>query len=213
MFMRNRGFVYLFAFGAVMLAAALACLPTTVVPTAAPTSAPQVIVVTATPEPQSLASPTASNGGLVTFTDQNKYFAIDVPGDWAYSQDVDTTNSNWYWDIFKAPDGHAAVESIVYDDGTAWTTANTGPTFRDWLHKFYSSTGKEGDIRITDDSTQKDGSERLTWSSKGSRRSGVTYVEVRKPTAGLMFTIWWDDGYSDQYKTLLDDVVTSYRNP
>ena len=81
------------------------------------------------------------------------------------------------------------------------------------LHQFYSDTGEEGDIRVSDDSIQKDGSERLTWESKGGDYSGISFFEVRDRTAFLMFTVWWDNDYEDQYLDLLNSVIESYRVP
>jgi len=203
--MNKRGFAFLFGLLALMLTVGLAC------GTPTPTAAPVVVATVAAPPTEAAASP--GSGELRTFTDQSKYLAIDVPGDWEYSQTTDKENNHWYWDVFTSPDGHAGVESIVYDDGTPFVGSQSGKTALQWLHQNYSSTGKEGDIRISDDSVQKDGSERLTWASKGGKRSGVSYFEIRKPTAMLMFTIWWDDDYQDQYGDVLNQVVDSYRVP
>ena len=60
---------------------------------------------------------------------------------------------------------------------------------------------------------QKDGSERLTWTSKGGNYSGISFFEIRKPTAMLMFTVWWDNDYKDQYGDVLNQVIESYRIP
>jgi hypothetical protein len=184
---------------AFMLAVALAC------GSPAPTAAPEATAVPST------AEAAAPGDQLVTFTDQSKYFSIEVPGDWVYSQESDTTNNYWYWDKFLSPDGHARVESVVFDDGTAWTGSSSGKQALYMLHEFYSSTGQEGDIRISSDSMQKDGSERLTWTSKGGKFSGISFFEVRNKTAFLMFTTLSDDAYADQYEQLLDDVITSYK--
>ena len=81
------------------------------------------------------------------------------------------------------------------------------------LNQFYSNTGKEGDIRVTGDSIQKDGSERLTWNSKGGNYSGVSFFEVRNSTTFLMFTTWWKNDCATKYDSVLNDVVGSYRNP
>ena len=97
---------------------------------------------------------------------------------------MDEDNDIWYWDVFTSPDGHAGVESIVYDDGEALCR---NPERQDrpaiGFTRIYSSTGQEGDIRISDDSTQKDGSERLTWTSKGGDWSGISFFEIRKTHA------------------------------
>ena len=186
-----------------MLAVGLACSSlssTAEAPTAAsaPTGAPQ---------------PTSSGGSAstVTFTDQNKYFAIDVPADWAHTQDVDKQNNYWYWDVLTSPDGNAKIESVVYNDGTPWTGSQNGRMALTLLNQFYSNTGKEGDIKISSDSIQKDGSERLDWTSKGGNYSGESFFEVRNRLAFLMFTIRWTNDSADQYQKALDDVVSSYR--
>jgi hypothetical protein len=203
--MSTRGLSSIFAFGAFMLAVGLACSSvssTTEAPTAAsaPTAAPQT---------------TSSSGstGLVTFTDQNKYFAVDVPGDWTHTQNVDKQNNYWYWDVITSPDGNAMVESVVYNDGTPWTGSQNGQFALQLLNRFYSNTGKEGDIKVSKDSIQKDGSERLDWTSKGGNYSGESFFEVRNRLAFLMFTIRWNNGSADQYTKTLDDVVSSYRIP
>jgi hypothetical protein len=201
--MKNRGILYLFGFGAVILAVGLACGSSST-PTAA---------VAPTQEAQSTTASAANSSAPVTWTDQDKLFAIDLPGDWTHSQTVDTTKNYWYWDVLTAPDGNAKVESVVYDDGTAWTGSQNGAEALFLLNKFYSNTGKEGDIRVTGDSIQKDGSERLTWNSKGGNYSGVSFFEVRHSTTFLMFTTWWKNDFASKYDSVLNDVVSSYRTP
>jgi hypothetical protein len=115
--------------------------------------------------------------------------------------------------VFTAPDGHARIESIVFDDGEPFVGTQTGKTALLWLHQNYSTTGEEGDIRISDDSIQKDGSERLTWESKSGDYSGISFFEIRKPTAMLMFTVVWDNDFEDQYLDTLNAVIDSYRIP
>lgn len=202
--MKTRGFLYLFAFVALILVVGLACASPTPEPTVAP--AP-----TEAPSPTEVAS--AGGDQWTTFTDQGAYLAIDVPSDWEYSQTVDQDNDYWYWDVFTAPDGNASIESIVYDDGEPFVGTQSGKTALQWLHQNYSDTGAEGDIRISDDSMQKDGSERLTWSSRGRKYSGISFFEIRKPTAMLMFTVQWSDDYEDQYGDTLNQVIESYRVP
>jgi hypothetical protein len=210
--MKARGFGSIVAFGAFILLVGLACgsVSSTVVAStaaAAPTVAPQ--------QPTSSSGSSGSSGSSspVTFTDQNKYFAVDVPGDWTHTQDVDQKNNYWYWDVLTSPDGNAKVESVVYNDGTPWTGSQNGAMALNLLNRFYSSTGKEGDIKISSDTIQKDNSERLDWTSKGGGYSGESFFEVRNRLAFLMFTIRWTNASADQYQKTLDDVVSSYRIP
>ena len=197
-------------FAACLLGIGLAC--STLVPSAS-TATPAEIDTVMPDQPSQAADDATSVPAQVTFTDPNDYFQMDLPGDWDHTQEVDTQGNSWYWDVFTAPDGHAKVESIVYDDGTARTGSQNGKQALYLLNKFYSSTGAEGDIRSGNDSIQKDGSERLTWSSRGGSYAGGSFFEVRNRTAFLMLTAWWDNEYADQYEAILDETISSYRTP
>jgi hypothetical protein len=208
--MKKRSFLYLFAFAALILAVGLACSALSPTPTAEPVNIPPT---QEPPAPTSESSSTSIGSDLVTFTDQNNYYQIDVPGDWKYSQSIDKTSNHYYIDQFKSPDENAVIENIVYDDGTAFVGSENGKFALYLLNTFYSSTGKEGDIRVSGDSIQKDGSERLTWTSKGGGYSGTSYFEVRNKTTFLMFTVDWFNDYQSTYIDVLDRVISSYRLP
>ncbi len=217
--MNPRGLHYLLVFLSFITAIGLACATLTSTPTAEPqpTSPPSTqasadTASTALP-PQTVptdSSVPSDSSAPATFTDQNKLYAIDVPGDWTHTTGTDT---NLYWDHFEAPDQHAFIENIVFDDGTPWTGGSNGKGALYLLNNTYSNTGKEGDIRISDDKIQKDGSERLTWTSKSGNYSGVSFFEVRNRTTFLMFTLWWDNEYEDAYRDMLNGVIASYRTP
>jgi hypothetical protein len=174
--MKKRGFVYLSAFVALLLMVGVACASSSTSAGSAATMAP---AATSSGSGSSATATTASSSALVTWTDQNKYFSIQVPGDWQHSQTVDKNKNFWYWDVIASPDNNARVESVVYDDGTPWTGSQNGQAALTLLNQFYSKTGQEGDIRISNDSIQPDKSERLTWASKTGNYSGVSYFEVR----------------------------------
>jgi hypothetical protein len=208
--MKNRGLRYLMALAGLMLAVGLACGSSNQ-PAAAPTQQAQPTVSDSSGGTATSGGDTSSGSDAnVSFTDQNNYFTIDLPGNWKHTTGTDT---NLYSDKFTSPDGHGFIESVVYDDGTPFTGVQNGQGALYLLHHYYSSTGQEGDIRISDDSIQKDKSERLTWTSKGGGYSGVSFFEIRHGTTFLMFTIWWDNDFKDKYQKLLDDVVTSYKLP
>lgn len=213
--MRNQGFRYLLGFLSFIVTTGLACSviaptptpeppipPTPVLPTVAPPTAAPVATEAATE-----ASTTSSE--LVTFTDQNNYFQIDVPGDWKHTT---SSGEHYYWDTFTSPDGGAVIENYVYDDGTPWSGKDSGRYALAVLNQLYSKTGSEGDIRISEEKKQDDGSDRLTWTSKGGKYSGISFFELRD-TAFLMFTVNWGNDYKDQYSDILDSVVSSYRVP
>ena len=164
------------------------------------------------PPPDS--SDNSSDNGFVFFTDQNELYTIEVPADWDYSQTFDTENNFYYIDTFTSPDGGAVIENIVYDDGTAFTGNQKAKFSLYLLNTFYSSTGKEGDIKVSDDSIMKDGSERLTWTSKGGGYSGLSFLEVRSNgTTFLFFTVNWGNDVQDTYIDTLNYVIESYKIP
>ena len=219
--MKSRSLHYVLGFLSFVVTIGLACSAVTGSPTAAPPpptqppASPTVQPAAPTPEPAATSSSgdstPSADSSLITFTDKNKYFQIDLPGDWTHD-----TNSgdNDYADTFTSPDGNAIVDSYVYDDGnTSWNGKASGKAALYMLNKFYSKTGAEGDIRVTEEKQQSDGSDRLTWLSKSGKYSGISFFEVRHNTAFLMFTVYWSDDSKDQYLDTLNNVIASYRLP
>jgi len=152
--------------------------------------------------------------GFILFTDQNDLYSIEVPADWTHEQTVDTESNNYYIDTFSSPDGGAVVENIVYDDGERFTGNQMSKFALYLLNTFYSTTGKEGDIRVSGDSIMKDGSERLTWTSTGGGYSGISFLELRgNGTTFLFFTVNWGDAVKDTYIDTLNYVIESYTIP
>jgi hypothetical protein len=219
-YMYFKGFRSIFAFLALLLATGLACSVFTG-SRDTPAGAPQVEQPPAqqSQELQPQEQPSSeqsgdSTGDFVTFTDQNDLYSIEVPADWVYTQTVDTEDNNYYIDTFKSPDNGAVIENIVYDDGTPFTGSQNGKFALYLLNTFYSSTGKEGDIRVTDDSIMKDKSERLTWTSKEGGYTGISFFEVRKnKTTFLLFTVDWGNDVKDTYSDVLNYVIESYSIP
>lgn len=174
------------------------------------------------PEPPTQEPPTEEpapqsnddTGGFVTFTDENNLYVIEVPADWYYEQTYDAENNYYYIDTFTSPDGGAVIENIVYDDGKPFTGNQKSKFALYLLNTFYSSTGKEGDIRVSDDKIMQDGSERLTWTSKGGGYSGISFLELRSNgTTFLFFTVDWGNDVEDVYWDTLDYVIESYYIP
>jgi len=164
-----------------------------------------------TEEPQPVES---GESDYVEFTDQNGLYSIEVPGDWYYEQTVDTETNYYYIDTFSSPDGGAVIENIVYDDGEVFSGNQKGKFALYLLNTFYSATGKEGDIRVSDDKIMQDGSERLTWTSKSGGYSGISFLELRSNgTTFLFFTVNWGDAVEDQYFDTLAYVIESYTIP
>jgi len=180
-------------------------------PVQLPTQAP-VIQPTEVPATEAPVS-NNSSGGLKTFTDENNFFSIDVPSDWEYSHTVDPDKNYYYIDTFSSPDGGAVIENIVYNDGTAFSGGQNGKFALQILNQLYSKTGREGDIKVSDDQIMKDGSERLTWASKEGLYSGLSFFEIREKNWFLMFTVNWGNAVQDQYLDTLNAVIESYRTP
>ena len=206
--MKNRSFLYLFGLMVMVLVVSLACSALS------PTSTPEPASNPAATDP-AISTSTGSNnstpsGDLTTFTDPNNYYQIDLPSDWKHTQ---SKGDHYYIDTFTSQDSKAVVENIAYDDGTAFNGTDNGKFALQILNQNYSSTGKMGDIRVTDDSIQQDGSERLTWTSKAGGYSGLSYFEIRNKTTFLMFTVDWGNDSQSTYIDTLDKVVSSYRLP
>lgn len=160
--------------------------------------------------PTAIASVPPSNGGLVTFVDQNNHYQMQVPSDWKHEQ---FSGENYYIDQFESPDEQALIENIAYDDGTPFTGSQNGQFALQLLNRFYSNTGQTGDIRVSDDTIMNDGSERLTWTSRSGGYSGISFFEIRNRTTFLMITIEWMNSSKDQYFDLLSEVIESYVVP
>ena len=215
--MNNQVSIRVYAFVAVLMTASLACgaistptpAPVPVQPTQVP---PQPTAIPPQPTAETVQQPDqpVTTGGIKTFTDQNELYSIEVPSDWGYSQ---TTGDYYYIDQFQSPDELALVENIVYDEGTVFSGGTNGKFALYLLNTFYSSTGKQGDIRVTDDNIQKDGSERLTWISRDGGYSGISFFEIRNRTTFLMLTVEWSNSARDEYFDTLDQVIVSYTTP
>jgi len=142
-----------------------------------------------------------------TFTDKNNLFQFEVPLSWTYAYDE---GKNYYSDTFTSPDKNAFVENISYDDGTTFTKSDAGATALNLLNKYY--TNGAGDIKVTGDVVQSDGSERLDWTSKQGGYSGQSFFETRGTTF-LMLSLVSDDKYSDVYSSVFDNTVSTYKIP
>jgi hypothetical protein len=149
---------------------------------------------------------------LFTFVDKNNLLAINLPADWTYTNGY---KEKYYYDTFTSPDGTARMESLVYNDDDPFVAGQNGKFALGLLHNIYSNTGKEGDIRVTDDSIQGDGSERLTWESKSGGYSGVSFFELRGDgnRTFLMLTAWWSNDTDQANIDAINAAIASYRLP
>ncbi|MCL4530820.1 MAG: hypothetical protein M1282_15595 [Chloroflexi bacterium] len=222
--MKNKSMLYLSAFVAFIMLTGLACSALSSTPTPIPippTNPPPVNNPSnnnapATQAPQSNNSGNTSSGGLVTFKDENNFYQIEVPADWKHEHTIlnsDPKFTYYYADTFTSSDGGAVVEGIVYNDGQPFQGSDEAKFGLQLLNENYSKTGKVGDIHVTEEKQQSDGSDRLTWYSQAGGYSGVSFIEVRDSYNFLMFTVDWGDKVKDQYIDTLNNVVSSYTIP
>ncbi len=139
-----------------------------------------------------------------TYTAPNNLFTMRVPMAWYYTYE---TGDNLVLETFKSPDNQAYVESIVYDDGTAYSKTDAGKITLQILRDAYAS-----DLKITDDQVQPDGSERLTWHSKSQDITGITFFETRD-TSFLLLTMVASNATFDWYLDLFNTILNSYDVP
>ncbi len=206
----------LFGFAALLLIVSLACggsAEPTPYPTIPPVPTnPPVEQQQQTEEPSNQGQTTTDNS-LVTFVDENNLAAFDLPGDWFYEH---STGDNYYVDRFTSPDEVSGfIENIVYNDGTPFVKSQKGKFALDLINTFYSATGQVGDIRITSDQIQNDGSERLEWVSKSGGYSGVSFLETRGEDNAtfLLFTAWWLDTADQETLDTINNAISSYHIP
>jgi hypothetical protein len=147
---------------------------------------------------QAAAAVTPINKKL--FQDQQNTLAFEVPVFWTYKHIAgDKTTS----DTFSAPDQHAAVQSLVYEDSEVISKALAGEFTLDLLHEYYNR-----DIIITSERILVDGGERLDWYSSSGSYFGATIFRTRGRTIWL-FTMIVDDAYEAIYQGLLADILAS----
>jgi hypothetical protein len=158
------------------------------------------------------AAPTPSipASNLTTFTDQNKYYQIDLPKDWKHEQ---SSGNHYYMDTFTSPDGNAVIQNIAYDDGTPIAGSTNAQFALDLLDKYFSPDGQAGSVTINDTSMMNDGSERINWAAASTDASGISFIEVRNKTTFLIFTGEWNNRFKNQYFSIIDQIVASYTVP
>lgn len=211
----------LFAIAILLIAVGCLCNGTNVATPTTPTNAPAPTKAAAptanVPQPpsnngNSSGNTTGTSSDIVTFTDGNNLLAFDLPGDWTYEN---IPNDKFYTDVFTSPNEAAKIESLVYNDGTAFTGKDNGKFALYLLNTFYSNTGQVGDIRVASDQIQTDGSERLEWSSKGGGYSGVSFFELRGDDRKtfLMFTAWWIDDVDQETFDAVNNAISTYTIP
>jgi hypothetical protein len=197
----------LFAFAILLSVVGSSCSQN--IPAEAPTAiAPTLAISIAVTQP--VDTPAAPVNG--TFVDKNNFLAFDLPGDWLHESG---TQSEYYTDTFTSPDGSAKIESLIYSDGQPFEAEKNKEFALYLLNTYYSNTGKGGDINITADQPQADGSERFEWTSNGGGYSGVSLFELRgnDNTTFLMFTAKWTPATDPATVDVINKAIASFRIP
>lgn len=141
---------------------------------------------------------------IYTFTGPMDLFTIEVPTPWRYEQ---TEGESAIVDTFYAPDEHAVIQNIAYDEGQEISRSEAGAFALELLRSYYAD-----DIQILDDQLQPDGSERLIWTSPSGDYSGTSFLETRGTTF-LLFTTMYDNPYEDVYLETLNYTIDTYEVP
>jgi hypothetical protein len=206
-----------FIFVAVMLLASLAC--NALSGGNSPTSVPQQQDPPSDNGNPPLENPTPSGenaSGFITVEDQNKLYTFEIPADWSYEAN-DLGNAVYsdvymYADTWTSPDESAVVEGITgRSEGFDFDGTTSTRVALDMLNYYYSFTGQEGDIRISETSTAEDGSTRFDWTSKGGDYSGISWFEVRGARTFLMWTVNWGNGADQAILDDVDNAINTYQ--
>lgn len=209
--------------------AALACNavspPTSAPQVEPPTVAPEIMPATESPQennppagsesaPLTDSPQVGSNSDILTFTDENNLFSFELPGDWTYGNSFNDEDGV-YIDRFESPNGLGFIENITGFSKKPLTGGSNGKVALYFIHKYYSTTKAQGDISISEDQIQPDGSERLTWKSDAGGYSGMSYFEVRGADRKtfLMLTVWWAPDVDQATLDTINAAIKSYRVP
>lgn len=207
----------LFAFVALLVVLSLACIGGTETPTAVPIPTKEQSPIQPPTEPSVTAPSGGDSSGYITVEDQNKLFLFDIPANWSYEAN-DLGNAIYsdvymFADTWTSPDGGAVIEGISgRSEGFDFDGTTSTRVALDMLNYYYSSTGREGDIRISKTSTAEDGSTRFDWTSKGGDYSGISWFEVRGARTFLMWTVDWGNAADQATLDILDNAINTYQS-
>ena len=152
--------------------------------------------------PQSLSgAPIYSQ--TVAYTAPDVLFTLDVPADWAKYADIGSIE-NTQLEGFLSPDLHAAVQVVVYRQGSLIKVDTKAFKTLEIMRKLYGY-----DLRVSHDKALPDGRERLAWTAAKRRVSGISYFDSFGSSM-YIFSVVWDDDFERMYQPVLDLVVDSF---
>lgn len=141
---------------------------------------------------------------VYTFTGPDEAYTVEVPTAWRYER---SESDAAIVDAFSAPDDHAVIQIISYDNGTPLSRAEAAALGRELLQSFYAA-----DLRIIDDQVQSGGSERLIWDSASGGYRGISFLEARDSTF-LLLTTMYDIAFEEYYIDTLEYSISTYTFP
>jgi len=140
------------------------------------------------------------------FTSWKSLFKLDIPISWTHLVD-----GNWeegtVLEVFTSPDGRAAVQVIVFEQGLDFELERKGFKTRELLA---SLLGFEWRVPEGGDHTLPNGLEQLEWYTPRFDVYGNSYFDTYRNIL-YIFNIVWDEQTEDLYLPVLKKVVESFR--
>ena len=130
-------------------------------------------------------------------------FTLDVPTAWSKYADVGSIE-NTQLEGFLSPDLHAAVQVVIYRQGSLIKREAKAFKTLEIMRKLYGY-----DLRVSHDKALPDGRERLAWSAARREVSGISFFDSFGNSM-YIFSIVWDNDFDDMYKFTLNAVVDSF---
>jgi hypothetical protein len=204
--MKQKGTILLISMLVAMLI--LACGGGTSVATSAPqqeepAATEAAVTEAATSDTAATEAPAATEAAAewIVYSDAEGFISVEIPGAWTHETKED---GNVFADNFYPEEGGAYVQNMIYDDGTTWNQSMAGQVALIVLNQAY--TDGAGDIKISKDEPQSDGSERLTWTSKAGNYSGVTVFKASGKKL-ILFSVLYNNDAKDYYEDQVNHVL------
>jgi hypothetical protein len=144
---------------------------------------------------------------VYNFVDGDELFSFNIPFSWLHER---FNEPGVVVETFISPDRLANIQSIKITESREISKSEAGEIALDFLRGAYTSG--LGDIKITDDVVQTDGSELLAWSSEAGGHSGISFFETRG-SVFLMLTYFSGNDTYQLYLPTFEHLLESYIVP
>lgn len=117
-------------------------------------------------------------------------------------------------DTFTSPDGYAAIEGMIYNDGQPFDGVKIREFAIYLLNTYYSINGQGGDVQIVSEQMTENGGNRIDWKSRNGGYSGWSYYQIHgaDQTSFLFFTARWMDGIGQEIMDVIGQSENSYQS-